>query len=217
MAALVHDLLVTVGVYSISGFEVTPATVIAILTILGYSIYDGIVVFDKVDENTRLVSLGNRMTYSDMVNLSLNQVLMRSLNTSITACSRSSSLLVVGSFVLGASTLQEFALALFIGLVSGAYSSIFIASPLLAWLKEREPRYRDVRRRQARPRGAKTSVADDRRGRTAVAASDDELAADDRGRSGARSGGDHPSRPRRARPPATVIPPRPARGRARRR
>ncbi len=85
LAALVHDILVTVGVYSLTGFEVTPATVIAILTILGFSIYDGIVVFDKVDENTRLVSSTTRMTYSDMVNLSLNQTLMRSLNTSITA------------------------------------------------------------------------------------------------------------------------------------
>jgi preprotein translocase subunit SecF len=147
LAALVHDILVTLGVYSLTGFEVTPATVIAILTILGYSIYDGIVVFDKVDENTRLVSSTARVTYSDMVNLSLNQTLMRSLNTTITALIPIGSLLIVGSFVLGATTLQEFALALLIGLASGAYSSIFIASPLLAILKEREPRFRDVRRR----------------------------------------------------------------------
>jgi preprotein translocase subunit SecF len=147
LAALIHDILVTVGVYSITGFEVTPATVIAILTILGYSIYDGIVVFDKVDENTRLVSTTSRTTYSDMVDLSLNQALMRSLNTSITALLPISSLLIVGSGFLGATTLQEFALALLIGLASGAYSSIFIASPLLAVLKEREPRFRDVRRR----------------------------------------------------------------------
>jgi preprotein translocase subunit SecF len=148
VAALVHDVFVTVGVYAITGFEVTPATVIAILTILGYSIYDGIVVFDRVDENTRLVS-SSRMSYSDMVNLSLNQTFMRSLNTSITAVIPVASLLLVGSFLLGASTLQDFALALMVGLFSGAYSSIFIASPLLAWLKEREPRYRDVRRRMA--------------------------------------------------------------------
>ena len=147
LAALLHDILVTVGVYSLTGFEVTPATVIAILTILGFSIYDGIVVFDKVDENTRLVSTTNRMTYSDMVDLSLNQTLMRSLNTSITALLPIASLLIVGSGFLGATTLQEFALALLIGLASGAYSSIFIASPLLAVLKEREPRFRDVRRR----------------------------------------------------------------------
>jgi preprotein translocase subunit SecF len=147
LVALVHDILVTVGVYSVAGLEVTPATVIAFLTILGYSIYDGIVVFDKVDENTRLVSSTSRMTYSDMVDLSLNQTLMRSLNTSITALLPILSLLVVGSLILGATTLQEFAVALLIGLASGAYSSIFIASPMLALLKEREPRFRDVRRR----------------------------------------------------------------------
>ncbi len=147
LAALVHDIIITVGVYSLAGFPVTPATVIAVLTILGYSIYDGIVVFDKVDENTRLVSSAGRMTYGDMVNLSLNQTLMRSLNTSLTALLPITSLLIIGSFVLGAKTLEEFALALLVGLLSGAYSSIFIASPLLAILKEREPRYRDLRRR----------------------------------------------------------------------
>ncbi len=147
LAALVHDLLVTVGVYSLTGFEVTPATVIAILTILGYSIYDGIVVFDKVDENTRLVTSAGRMTYGDMVNRSLNQTLMRSLNTQITALLPMLSLLVIGALVLGATTLQEFALALLIGQASGAYSSIFIASPMLALLKEREPRYKELRRR----------------------------------------------------------------------
>jgi preprotein translocase subunit SecF len=147
LVALLHDILVTVGVYSVFGFEVTPATVIAILTILGYSIYDGIVVFDKVDENTKLVSSTGGLTYGAMVNKSLNQVLMRSLNTSITALLPVASLLVIGSFVLGAVTLQEFALALLIGLFSGAYSSIFIASPLLAVLKEREKRYADIRHR----------------------------------------------------------------------
>lgn len=149
LVALVHDVLITVGVYSIAGFEVTPATVIAILTILGYSIYDGIVVFDKVDENTKLVGVANSMTYGDMVDLSLNQVLMRSLNTSITALIPVGSLLVLGSFVLGATTLQEFALALLVGLFAGAYSSIFIASPLLAVLKEREPRYRELKHKLA--------------------------------------------------------------------
>jgi preprotein translocase subunit SecF len=147
LAALVHDVLVTVGVYSLSGLEVTPATVVALLTILGYSIYDGIVVFDKVNENTRLVSAANGVTYSDMVNLSLNQTLMRSLNTSIAAVIPIMSLLGIGSVLLGAKTLEEFGLALLIGLISGAYSSIFIASPLLAIMKEREPRNRDIRRR----------------------------------------------------------------------
>jgi preprotein translocase subunit SecF len=147
LVALIHDVLITAGVYSIVGFEVTPATVIAMLTILGFSIYDGIVVFDKVDENTRLVSSTGGMSYGGMVNLSLNQTLMRSLNTSITALLPVASLLIIGSWIMGATTLQEFALALLIGLFSGAYSSIFIASPLLAVLKEREPRYRDIKRR----------------------------------------------------------------------
>lgn len=147
LVALFHDILVTVGIYSLGGFPVTPATVIAFLTILGYSIYDGIVVFDRVDENTRLVSSTNRVTYGGMVNLSLNQTLMRSLNTQIAAMLPMLSLLLVGSLILGATTLEEFALALLIGQISGAYSSIFIASPALALLKEREPRFKDVRRR----------------------------------------------------------------------
>ncbi|MEO7443291.1 MAG: protein translocase subunit SecF [Acidimicrobiales bacterium] len=147
LAALLHDILVTVGVYSLSGFEVTPATVIAGLTILGYSIYDCIVVFDKVEENTRGLAASGRMTYGDMVNLSLNQMLMRSLNTSITALLPILSLLVVGGWLLGAATLQDFALALLIGLATSAYSSIFIASPILAILKEREPRYAAIKQR----------------------------------------------------------------------
>jgi preprotein translocase subunit SecF len=149
IAALVHDIFVTIGVYSLAGFEVTPATVVSLLTILGFSIYDGIVVFDKVDENTHLVGTNQGLTYGGMVNLSLNQVLMRSLNTSITALLPVASLLVLGSFVLGATTLEEFALALLIGLFAGAYSSIFIASPLLAVLKEREPRYRELKAKLA--------------------------------------------------------------------
>jgi preprotein translocase subunit SecF len=153
MAALVHDILITVGVYSIFGLEVTPPTVIAVLTILGYSIYDGIVVFDKVDENTKVMAASGKMTYTDMVNVSLNQVLMRTLNTSLTALLPILSLLVIGSFVLGATTLQEFAIALLVGLGAGAYSSIFIASPLLAILKEREPRFTAVRERLARGGG----------------------------------------------------------------
>ena len=161
LAALFHDLLVTIGVYSISGFEVTPATVIAALTILGYSIYDGIVVFDKIEENTRGLASTGRMTYGDMVNVSLNQVLMRTLNTSITALLPILSLLIIGGQVLGAVTLQDFALALLIGLAASAYSSIFIASPLLALLKEREPRYAAIKERLAagRPAGPLTPAA----------------------------------------------------------
>ncbi len=149
LIAVVHDVLVAAGVYSLSGLQVTPDTVIAILTILGYSLYDTVVVFDRVRENTRSLGSSGRMTYSDMVNLSMNQTLARSLNTSLVAVLPVLAVLLIGAEILGATTLQEFGLALFIGLVSGAYSSIFIASPILAMLKEREPRYRTIRQRLA--------------------------------------------------------------------
>jgi preprotein translocase subunit SecF len=149
LVALVHDILVTVGIYSLTGFEVSPSTVIAFLTILGYSLYDTIVVFDKVQENTRGLAATNRLTYTDTVNLSMNQVLARSINTSLVAILPILSILVIGAWVLGATALQDFGLALFVGLTTGAYSSIFIASPLLALLKEREPRYAEIRRRLA--------------------------------------------------------------------
>lgn len=147
LGALVHDIFVVIGAYAMLQLPVTPATVVAFLTILGFSIYDGIVVFDRVDENTRLLTANARMTYSRMVDRSLNEVLMRSLNTQITAIIPILSVLLVGSLALGAATLQEFGLALFIGQLSGAYSSLFIASPLLALLKEREPRYKALRAR----------------------------------------------------------------------
>jgi preprotein translocase subunit SecF len=142
--AMVHDLLVTVGVYSLFGLQITPDTVIAILTILGYSLYDTVVVFDRVRDNTNGVLKGGDLTYSEMVNLSMNQTLARSINTSLVAILPVLAVLVVGADILGATTLQSYGLALFVGLMSGAYSSIFIASPLLAIMKEREPRYRDL-------------------------------------------------------------------------
>jgi preprotein translocase subunit SecF len=145
--AVVHDILVTVGVYALSGFEVSPATVIAFLTILGYSLYDTIVVFDKVKENVKHLGGSGRLSYTDIVNLSMNQVLMRSINTSFVAILPILSLLVLGAGVLGATALGDFGLALFIGLLTGAYSSIFVASPLLAILKEREERWSLVRKR----------------------------------------------------------------------
>jgi preprotein translocase subunit SecF len=126
---------------------VSPDTVIAFLTVLGYSLYDTIVVFDKVKENTIGLASTNRVTYTDVVNLSMNQVLARSINTSFVAIMPVFCILVIGSWILGASALNDFGLALFIGLMSGAYSSIFIASPILALLKEREPRYTEIRRR----------------------------------------------------------------------
>jgi preprotein translocase subunit SecF len=154
LTALVHDILVTVGIYSLSGLQVSPDTIIAFLTILGYSLYDTIVVFDKVQENTRGLASSNRITYTETVNVSMNQVLARSLNTSFVAIIPIVSILVIGAGLLGATALSEFGLALAIGLTTGAYSSIFIASPLLALLKEREPRYAEIRHRvgSVRPR-----------------------------------------------------------------
>jgi preprotein translocase subunit SecF len=149
LVALLHDILVTAGIYALSGFQVSPATVIAFLTILGYSLYDTIVVFDKVEENEKGLGSTGRLTYSDTVNLSMNQVLMRSINTSFVAIMPILSILVIGSLALGASALQDFGLALFIGLLTGAYSSIFVASPLLAMLKEREPKYAQIREKLA--------------------------------------------------------------------
>jgi preprotein translocase subunit SecF len=160
--AMVHDLLVTVGVYSIFGFQITPDTVIAILTILGYSLYDTVVVFDRVRDNTQGVLKGGDLTYSEMVNLSMNQTLARSINTSLVAILPVLAVLLIGADLLGATTLQNYGLALFVGLMSGAYSSIFIASPLLAWMKEREPRYLDL--------AARVLVRTDRRVLTASSA-----------------------------------------------
>jgi preprotein translocase subunit SecF len=147
--AVIHDILITVGVYAVTGFEVTPGTVVAFLTILGFSLYDTVVVFDKVKENTPSIGTERGDTYSRMVNRSMNQVLMRSLNTSFVALLPVASLLFVGSGIMGAITLRDFALALFVGLLTGAYSSIFVATPILAYMKEREPRYVALRERSA--------------------------------------------------------------------
>jgi preprotein translocase subunit SecF len=147
MIAVVHDLLVTVGIYSLSGFQVTPSTVIALLTILGYSLYDTIVVFDRIKENVAGLVDAGKMTYKEAVNLSENQMLARSLNTSIVAVIPILSVLVLGAYVFGATTLKNFGLALVIGLTSGAYSSLFIASPILAWIKGRQAKYRQLEKR----------------------------------------------------------------------
>lgn len=144
IAAVIHDVGVSVGVYSVFQLEVTPSTVVAFLTILGFSLYDTIVVFDKVHENTAKFS-GSRVSYGDVVNVSMNQVLMRSLNTTIAAVLPVFSLLVLGSGVFGAVALQEFALALLVGMATGAYSSIYIASPILGVLKERSAEYASKR------------------------------------------------------------------------
>ena len=139
--AMMHDVLISVGVYAVFGFSVTPATVIAFLTILGFSLYDTIVVFDKVHENTTRYS-ASKVSYGDIINVSMNQVLMRSINTSLAAVLPVLSLLVLGSWIMGAIALQEFALALLVGMLLGAYSSIYIATPLLAVFKGRELKFR---------------------------------------------------------------------------
>ena len=139
IAAVVHDVFITVGIYALVGFDVTPATVIGFLTILGYSLYDTVVVFDKVRENTRTITSTGKTTYSQAVNLAVNQTLVRSFNTSLIALLPVASILFVGAGLLGAGTLKDLSLALFIGLTTGTYSSIFIASPILAVLREREP------------------------------------------------------------------------------
>jgi preprotein translocase subunit SecF len=149
IVAVVHDIIITVGVYAVTGFEVTPATVVAFLTILGFSLYDTVVVFDKVKENVATIGTVRGDSYSKMVNRSMNQVLMRSISTSFVAVLPVASLLFVGAGLFGALALRDFALALFVGLLTGAYSSIFVATPLLAWWKEREPRNQALRERSA--------------------------------------------------------------------
>ena len=148
--ALFHDLVITAGIYALVGFEVTPSTVIAILTILGYSLYDTVVVFDKVEENTSMYATTGKMTYEASANLAMNQVFMRSLNTSLATLLPVAALLFVGAGLLGATTLEDLALALFIGIAVGTYSSIFVATPILSLLKEREPRFKSVREKVLR-------------------------------------------------------------------
>jgi preprotein translocase subunit SecF len=139
LVALAHDVLITVGVYALAGFEVTPATVTGLLTILGYSLYDTVVVFDKVRENTKGIVNSTRRTYAEAANLAVNQTLVRSINTSIAALLPVAALLYVGAFYLGSGPLEDLALSLFVGMAAGTYSSIFIATPLLAQLKMHEP------------------------------------------------------------------------------
>lgn len=137
--AVLHDVFITVGIYALVGFDVTPATVIGFLTILGYSLYDTVVVFDKVRENTKAITSSSTKTYSQAVNLAVNQTIVRSANTSLVAILPVAAILFVGAGLLGAGTLKDLSLALFIGLLVGTYSSIFIAPPILASLREREP------------------------------------------------------------------------------
>jgi preprotein translocase subunit SecF len=159
IAALVHDIVATVGIYALVGFAVTPATVIGFITILGYSLYDTVVVFDKVRENTKGITAQNRLTYSEAANLAVNQTLVRSVNTSVIALLPIGAILFVGAGLLGAGTLKDLALALFIGVAVGTYSSVFIATPLLADRKEREPTLQALTRRVRARRGAVAATA----------------------------------------------------------
>lgn len=139
LLALAHDLIITIGIYGAVGFEVTPAAVIGFLTILSYSLYDTVVVFDKVRENTLEIQFSETRTFAEMVNLAVNQTLVRSINTSIVAVLPVASILFIGSVALGAGTLRDIALALFVGTIVGTYSSIFLAAPVYVHLREREP------------------------------------------------------------------------------
>lgn len=188
IVALLHDLIITVGIYALVGFTVTPATMIGVLTILGYSLYDTVVVFDKVRENVRNLTKG-RETYSEAANRALNQVLVRSLNTTIIGVLPVAALLFAGAFILGVGPLKDLGLALFVGMVAGAYSSIFIATPLLAQMTEYEPEMVEHRARLARratraaataPKPAttvKVSLTDD--GKLAPAAAEDDTVAEE--------------------------------------
>jgi preprotein translocase subunit SecF len=159
LIALAHDLVITVGIYALAGFEVTPASVIGFLTILGYSLYDTVVVFDKVRENT-MEAIGNgRMSYSQAANQAVNQTLVRSINTSVVALLPVASILGIGYFLLGPGTLLDLSLALFVGIAVGTYSSIFIATPVLADLREREPAMKELKKRALRYQAAQARRA----------------------------------------------------------
>ena len=147
---LLHDVIITVGLYALIGFTVSPSTVIAILTILGYSLYDTVVVFDRITEDSEKLTSVSTTSYGQLANGALNNVLVRSLSTSITSVLPVASLLFVGANLLGAATLSDLALALFIGMTVGTYSSIFIATPLLVWLKEKDPKFAELKERAER-------------------------------------------------------------------
>ncbi len=158
LVALAHDLVVTVGVYALVGFTITPSTVIGVLTILGYSLYDTVVVFDKVRENVAEMEQ-HKLTYSEAANAAVNQVLVRSLNTTVIGVLPVTALLFAGAVVLGSGPLEDLGLALFVGMIAGAYSSVFIATPLLAQMRERESGMQTYRARLERRRAADAQKA----------------------------------------------------------
>jgi preprotein translocase subunit SecF len=193
LIALAHDLVITVGIYALADFEVTPASVIGFLTILGYSLYDTVVVFDKVRENT-LEAVGNgRLSYSQAANEAVNQTLVRSINTSVVALLPVASILGIGYFLLGPGTLLDLSLALFVGIAVGTYSSIFIATPVLADLREREPAMQELKKRAERYQASQA-----RKATAAPSDGDTEAGTDDqdtRDRVHASSGGGITARP----------------------
>jgi preprotein translocase subunit SecF len=175
LIALAHDLVITVGIYALAGFEVTPASVIGFLTILGYSLYDTVVVFDKVRENTLEAEGNGRLSYSQAANQAVNQTLVRSINTSVVALLPVASILGIGYFLLGPGTLLDLSLALFVGIAVGTYSSIFIATPVLADLREREPAMKELKKRATRFQAAQARRA------STVPSDGDPLSTDDEG------------------------------------
>lgn len=170
LVALIHDITITTGIYALVGFEVTPGTVIGLLTILGYSLYDTVVVFDSLKEQTKDLTKQTRWTYSEIANRSINGTLVRSINTTVVALLPVAGLLFIGGGFLGAGTLNDISLSLFVGLAAGAYSSIFIATPLVADLKEREPQFKALKKRVLAKRaqaGAEGNLAEARAAGTA--------------------------------------------------
>ena len=161
MVALLHDLIIAAGVYSIVGFQVTPSTIVGLLTILGFSLYDTVVVYDKVGENAKDILAGSRTTYSEAANKAVNQTLMRSINTSVIALLPVAGLLFVGAGILGVGTIEDLALILFVGLLSGAYSSLFLATPVVVELTEREPAYKALTKRVAAKRSSEARKAEE--------------------------------------------------------
>ena len=202
LAALFHDLLATAGVYTLVGLDVSPATVIALLTLMGFSLYDTVVVFDKVRENSEALTSASKSSYSQMVNRSVNQVMVRSINTSLSSVLPVAGLLFVGVYLFNADTLKDLSLAMFIGALVSTYSSIFVASPILAFLKEREPRYRQIRTRiqggmRAEPAAAAAAAAPG--GSVAASTSPISEPAADKPRAQVRTASRPPPRARRGR------------------
>jgi preprotein translocase subunit SecF len=167
--ALIHDLVLTAGVYSLIGFEVTPSTIVGLLTILGFSLYDTVVIFDKVGENTRDLTAGSRFTFSEATNRAVNQTLMRSINTSLISLLPVAGLLFIGALILGVGTIKDLALVMFVGLATGAYSSLFLAAPIVVDLTERLPAYKALTKRVQAKRASEAARAEAGGGELALA------------------------------------------------